>query len=1020
MVNRFSMVQVRRLVLQPILVSTGYLILFTALDKASSMFETFPNIAYWYLPAGLSLALLLAYGLPYAFVVAAAQITVDLWIEPLTASLSHVLLFSLSVTAVYLTAAAILRRTLRKAELLLESRRNFGRLLLGGVLTSIAVSLTAAANLAVAGLIGWHDFPAAALDGSIGAAIGILAVTPFLILQGVPFIESHLQRASRPRIKQQHRSFLPITKPDMVQVLLLLPIISTALWVIFTFPGIGDFLRFCLLSLPLVWIALTVGLGGVTAGVLALTCGSIVVLWSFGFELNEMTELQVILLVSSLNGMLLGSAVTKGRLVDQARRYRDTVLNSVSFAADQLLGVENWEKGFNEVLRRLGEASNVSRLYFFESRLVEGSSGFDTCSYEWRAPHLSTDSHQLKLLNLLRSKYLTEHVQSLSQGKTYHHRTQDLPEKARTIFSVLGISSTFVVPIFVEQQLWGCLGFDRIASEPDWMDPEIDTLKAAAQSLGTLLARVKIEAQFRQLSGNIRAVFWMSSPDGLRRTYVSAAYEQIWGRSRLDVFKRPESWLDAIYHEDAVRVKSSLTKQIRGVFDEEYRIVLPDRSIRWIRDRGSPVRNESGEISQIVGLAEDITGQKQVEEKIQSTTLLLATLMDNLESGILVEDSSRRVRHVNDAFCKMFEVPVSKDALLGTDSRLLFPRSQSFAEGIEAIVSRGITSTGEEINFNGKCLIRNYVPLSVDNQDNYYFWQYQNITERKLAEEQIKGSLKEKEVLLKEIHHRVKNNLQIITSLLSLQCSQIQNAEVKQLFADSQSRVRVMALVHEQLYQSHDLASIDFSVYIRNLTNYLIRSYQGRSDAVRVKLEVAPVPMSIDTAITCGLIISELVSNCMKYAFPNEQGGEVSICFQQQSDGSLTLSVRDNGVGFPKEIDFHNTDSLGLKLVRSLTEQLGGSIHYRNDNGSEVQLQFALASDHQRGEARSHKTPITASREERKIRASHESLPGSLLQPKSNGQSSPNEASDGSKAISGQADGVQSVVPCLQSDFRGH
>jgi PAS domain S-box-containing protein len=984
------------------------------------MFETFPNIAYWYLPAGLSLALLLAYGLPYAFAVAAAQITVDLWVEPLTANLSHVLLISLSVTAVYLTAAAILRRTLGKAETLLESRQIFGQLLLGGMLTSIAVSLTVAANLALAGLIDWNDFPAAALDGSIGAAIGILSVTPFLILHGVPFIDRLLQRASGPKMEQKHSSFLPITKPDMVQVLLLLPIISTALWVIFTFPGIGDFLRFCLLSLPLVWIGLAFGLEGVTAGVLVVTCGSVVVLWSCGFELKEMTELQVTLLVSSLNGMLLGSAVTKGRLVDQARRYRDAVLNSVSFAADRLLGVEDWEKGFNEVLKRLGEASNVSRLYFFESRLVEGSSSFDTCPYEWAAPHLSTNSHQLKLLNLLRVKYLSEHVQSLSQGKTYHHRTQDLPEEARSIFSVADIGSTFIVPIFVERQLWGCLGFDRIANEPDWMDPELDTLKAAAQSLGTLLARVKIEAQFRKLSGNIRAVFWMSSPDGLRRTYVSAAYEQIWGRSRLDVYKRPESWLDAIYHEDAARVKSSLTKQMRGEFDEEYRIVLPDRSMRWIRDRGSPVRNELGEISQIVGLAEDITGQKQVEEKIQSTTLLLVTLMDNLKSGILVEDSSRRVRHVNEAFCEMFEVPVSKDALLGTDSRLLFPRSESFAERIEAIVSRSVASTGEEINFNGKCLTRNYVPLSVNHQDNYHLWQYQNITERKLAEEQIKGSLEEKEVLLKEIHHRVKNNLQVISSLLSLQCTQIQNDEVKQLFADSQSRVRVMALVHEQLYQSHDLASIDFSVYVRNLTNYLIRSYQGRSDAVRVKLEVAPVPMSIDTAITCGLIISELVSNCMKYAFPKEQKGEVSICLDQQSDGSLRLSVHDNGVGFPTDIDFQNTDSLGLKLVRSLTEQLGGSIHYRNDNGSEVQLQFALASDSQRREAKSHKAPITASREERKIRASHESLRGSLLQPKSNGQIFPNEASDNTKSISGQADGVQSVVACSQSDSRGH
>lgn len=214
-----------------------------------------------------------------------------------------------------------------------------------------------------------------------------------------------------------------------------------------------------------------------------------------------------------------------------------------------------------------------------------------------------------------------------------------------------------------------------------------------------------------------------------------------------------------------------------------------------------------------------------------------------------------------------------------------------------------------------------------------------NIAKRKQAEEQIKASLKEKEVLLKEIHHRIKNNLQVISSLLNLQSGYIIDKDAIEMFKESQNRVKSMALIHEKLYQSKDLARIDFAEYIRNLTNYLFRSYGVTSNRIKLKKNVDDVFLGLDTAIPCGLIINELVSNSLKHAFPDGKEGEIHICLFLDND-KFTLIVRDNGVGFPKDLDFRNTESLGLQLVITLVEQLEGTIDLKRSGGTEFKIIF--------------------------------------------------------------------------------
>ncbi len=215
-----------------------------------------------------------------------------------------------------------------------------------------------------------------------------------------------------------------------------------------------------------------------------------------------------------------------------------------------------------------------------------------------------------------------------------------------------------------------------------------------------------------------------------------------------------------------------------------------------------------------------------------------------------------------------------------------------------------------------------------------------DMTDRRVAEEALRASLREKEVLLKEIHHRVKNNLQVTSSLLRLQSAYLTDPLARAMFAASQDRLRSMALVHEKLYQSGDLSRIDLTDYLESLARLLFGSYAVEPGRIELVVSGANLYLPVDLAVPCGLIANELVSNCLKHAFPGERAGRVEVRVSGGPADTVGLAVADDGIGLDPSIDVHRTETLGLELVRTLSEQLGATLEVDRRRGTEVRVTF--------------------------------------------------------------------------------
>jgi PAS domain S-box-containing protein len=217
---------------------------------------------------------------------------------------------------------------------------------------------------------------------------------------------------------------------------------------------------------------------------------------------------------------------------------------------------------------------------------------------------------------------------------------------------------------------------------------------------------------------------------------------------------------------------------------------------------------------------------------------------------------------------------------------------------------------------------------------------FRDITERKQAEERLRSALREKESLLKEVHHRVKNNLAIIDSLLRLQAGNLRDPVLATAMRESRNRIRSMASIHESLYRSCDVARIDFATYIENLCSNLFRSYGVDRKRIALRLEVAHVELDLEQAIPLGLLLNELVSNALKHAFPENRCGCIFVSLRRTDEGRIELTVADDGVGLPPDITMRRSQSLGLELVDLLTQQINGDLHDTSDGRTAFTVTF--------------------------------------------------------------------------------
>jgi len=442
---------------------------------------------------------------------------------------------------------------------------------------------------------------------------------------------------------------------------------------------------------------------------------------------------------------------------------------------------------------------------------------------------------------------------------------------------------------------------------------------------------------FKALVEFTHAIHWEMDLATNRFTYISPQIETILGYTP-DRWATFELWAETVHPDDREYAVNYCSTEAGKGEDHAfvYRSIAADGRTVWLHDIIKVIMS-AGKPIKLIGIMMDITERKNAEEMLLRTQFS----MDKTRDAVYWMGSDARFIYVNDS---------ATEALGYTREELLTMSVDDIAPGrLEDIWPEYWKELSEKgsIVFESEHKRKDGSVFPVEISVNFLKFglkEYncafaRDITERKEAEEKIHNSLKEKEVLLKEIHHRVKNNMAVISSLLSLQSEYIDDEKSLSLFRESQGRIRSMALVHEKLYQSEDFAHINVRDYVSSLVKNVKSTFMGRKD-VSTDINVGAMDLDIDNLIPCGLIINELLTNAFKHAFDGMDSPEISISMAKVDEDNVCLEIKDNGTGLPEGFDISSSKGLGLKLVRALATQLDAKLEVMGDNGTIFRLNF--------------------------------------------------------------------------------
>jgi PAS domain S-box-containing protein len=457
----------------------------------------------------------------------------------------------------------------------------------------------------------------------------------------------------------------------------------------------------------------------------------------------------------------------------------------------------------------------------------------------------------------------------------------------------------------------------------------------------------KTEAKLRIALKAARMGTWDWEIDSNRDT-LDGNLRNLFGLRPGEEVKTIEDFYSRIHPNDREHVIAAFERTRRdGIhLDTEFRVMRPDGTHRWLMDQGDVLVDGDGKPRRMTGACVDITERKQAQEALRESEERFRLFVNGVRDYALFQmDENASIVSWNDGAERVLGYTAAE--IIGQPSSVIFvpedvAAGQPEREIAEALRNGRAADERWHLRKDGTRFWCSGVLTRIDDEHGNrrgFAKIMRDETERMHAKEQLTSSLAEKEALLKEIHHRVKNNLQVITSLLTLQSDTVPDDNTRHMFEEAVNRVRTIGDIHELLYRSPDLALVDFNLYLSRIAESLSSFYGSDRNRIAVRVDARDAKLDLAKAIPCGLIVNELLTNSLKHAFPDGNSGEIRVALRCEGRGCL-LEVADNGVGAPPGLTIENTTTLGLKLVSVLAQQLGGQVQLERDAGTRFLITF--------------------------------------------------------------------------------
>lgn len=533
---------------------------------------------------------------------------------------------------------------------------------------------------------------------------------------------------------------------------------------------------------------------------------------------------------------------------------------------------------------------------------------------------------------------LTEYVLRTGKALLAPQPVFEELEKKGEVVSVGPPSEDWLgIPLKIKNNTIGVLVVQSYKKGFRYTEEDKDILNFVSEQVATAVSRKKAEEELSERNALFRLVV-NNSPSGIftiddhfKLTYLNERTAEIVGYKKEKVVGKDfRFFLD----QGSKRlVTERYQKRQRG--EEvppryEFKVIRKDGKKRIVEVVSGVFKTYSGQVQTVVHIR-DITEHRNMEQKLKESEARYKNLVEKARIAILIDDKDGNFKYFNDRLCEIFGYqrkelekeniltlvhPDDREKVINLHKSRVAGKKVKGSYEFKGIKKDGATIFGEVdamvLKKEGQIIgTRSYI---------------RDITESKKDKQRIERSLGEKEVLLREIHHRVKNNMQVISSLLTLQSKDIEEERVLNIFKESRRRIKTMAMVHEKLYGSEDLSKVDFSKYISSLTQYLFQSFGIDPEKIILKKDMEEIFFDINTAIPLGLLVNELISNSLKHGFPENREGEVRISMARTDKNKIKLEVSDNGVGVKNELMLNKPSSFGLQLVKMLTEQLHGDM----------------------------------------------------------------------------------------------